>query len=160
MRDADAQFLPTVSLQSVLAPTTQNLDPYPDTQWYVAGLVSWNLWDGGVRYADRRSGEAQERAARARLEQAMRAATVEVGRALRDVGVAEDAQAVARQETSFAARQETLTRQAYEIGQGTSLELVAAAASHRAQQIGLVLREYDLVRARLTALFVRSSCKL
>ena len=51
-------------------------------------------------------------------------------------------------------------RTAYETGQGTSLDLVTAASSHRQLEINLVLREYDVVSAELNALFVQSTCTL
>jgi outer membrane protein TolC len=160
INDARAEFFPTVSLQAIGATTNQALSPYPQTQWLIEGLVSWNLWDGGTRYADLRRGNAQQDAANARLEQARRNETLEVARAVRAVRVAEDSRQVAERETAFASEQEKLTRTAYETGQGTSLELVAAASAHRAQEINLALREYDLVNARLNAIFVRASCSL
>jgi outer membrane protein TolC len=160
VRDAHAQLSPTVSLQTMLTTTTQDLGPYPQTQWYVQGLLSWNLWDGGQRSADLRTGHAQEEAAAAQLEQARRKASVDVTRALRMVEVSRQALEATQRETTFSAQQEKLTRAAYEVGQGTSLELVAAASAHRTQDIELALREYDLVHAQLAALFVQAKCRL
>jgi multidrug efflux system outer membrane protein len=160
VNDARAQFLPTASIQALGSTTNQALNPYPQTQWLLEGLVSWNIWDGGSRYADLRRGAAEELAADARLEQAKRNESIEVARALRAVKVAEATRQVAERETAFAVQQERLTRMAYETGQGTSLELIAAASVHRAQEINLALREYDVVNARLASIFARSSCTL
>ncbi len=160
VNDARMQFFPTVTAQSTLFTTTQDLGATPSTQWNLQGVLSWAIWDGGARYGALRDGQAQEDQAMQRLEATRRAAIVQITQADRAVQVAEQARAVAARARDLATEQDRLTRAAYQLGTGTSLELVTSAAALRQAEINLALREFDLVRARLLAILNRATCPI
>jgi hypothetical protein len=65
---------------------------------------------------------------------------------------------VAASARALAAETDRLTRVGYVEGQGTSLELVIAAAGLREADITLALREFDLVKARVLAVLALANC--
>lgn len=157
-REARAGFYPTLGVQSQVNYTTDDIPLTYHTQWNVQGVISWDIWDGGTRYAQIRSSAAQRDAAEARLEGARRELALTTQRADRAIEVATASRAIAQRAREAAAEQERLTRIAYTTGAATSLELVTAASDLRAADIQLVQREYELVGARLLALLVRARC--
>jgi outer membrane protein TolC len=155
----DLSFLPTISAQSTLASTTAQISSgTPRTTWSVTAVLTVPIWDGGARYGALRNARALRDESGFQLEALRRTATVEVAQAQRSITVAEDALDVARQAEKLAAEVDRLTQTSYRTGQGTSLELVLAAAALRQAQVELALREFDLVRARLDALFALARC--
>jgi outer membrane protein, multidrug efflux system len=155
-----AQFLPTLGVRS-----TAQLSTLPGTasasllpSWNLLAVLSVPLWDGGARYGGMRAADAVAEQARAREDQVGRAARVDLDRARRGVEVAETARLVAARALEHASRSDQLVRRSFEGGLGTSLELVTAAAALRQQQLTLALREYDVLRARVAALFALAEC--
>ncbi|HEU4535887.1 MAG TPA: TolC family protein, partial [Polyangiaceae bacterium] len=149
--DVEAQFYPTVNLQStygqsqnpfVLPANPLNGTPAISerinaTTWTITGLLSWNIFDGGVRYGQLRDTRAQVAQAEQRAEATRRNASIEVTRSLRGVKVADDAQRVAQQTRDLARETDRLTRANFELGRGTSLDLVDAARRLRESEIQL-----------------------
>lgn len=173
-RDVELQFYPTVDLRTNY---TLTLQPFVGTfggsngipkqeidrtntlhSWTIAGVLTWNLFDGGVRYAQLRDTRAQADQAEARVEQARRGASIEVTRTNRGVEVAEQSRKIAEQARDLAREAERLTRVGFELGRGTSLELVDAARQLRQADVQLALREFDVVQARIRAILALSSC--
>lgn len=156
--DAKLQFSPTVALQSAVSTTTMNTGAQPRTTWNIQGVLSVPIWDGGARYGAMRQGAADAQAARERAQAARRQAEVEVAQAKRGVEVAEARLQVAKRGRDLAFESDDLTRRAYAEGRGTSLELVAAAQALRDAEIGLAMREFDVVRARVLAVLSLATC--
>ncbi len=153
-------FLPTLNAQSTVnynapIPASQGS---PTSYWNIGAVLSVPLWDGGVRYGSLRQNRALEDEARQTLESTRRQALVQVAQARRSVAVAEASAAVAKNARILAAENDRLTRTGYIEGQGTSLELVTAAAALREADITLTLREFDLVKARVTAILALANC--
>jgi outer membrane protein TolC len=153
-------FLPTLNAQS-----TASYDaPIPSSagstvsSWNIGAVLTVPLWDGGVRYGTLRQNRALEDEARQTLESTRRQATVQVEQARRSVTVAEAAEMVAKNARVLAAENDRLTRTGYIEGQGTSLELVTAASALREAEITLALRQFDLVKARVTAILALANC--
>jgi outer membrane protein TolC len=96
--------------------------------------------------------------AEARMEQTRRNASIEVKRTLRGVEVAEQSRKVAEQSRVLAQETERLARVSFELGRGTSLELVDAARQLRQSEVQLALREFEVVQAKLRALLALSNC--
>ncbi len=175
--DVETQFYPTVSIQSVYQRTRSpavffqpNLnDPNGApvrvneradfTNWTLAGVLSWNIFDGGVRYGQLRDARAQTVQAEQRAEATRRNASIEVARALRGVKVADDAQKVSQQTRDLARETDRLTRANFELGRGTSLDLVDAARRLRESEIQLAVREFEAIQAKITALLALSQCE-
>lgn len=157
--NVERSFLPTLSAQSTFATTTAELgNTQPPTTWNVSAALSVPIWDGGARYGTLRNARAVRDQSSFALEAERRTATVEVAQARRSVTVADASLAVARQAQQQASEVDRLTLTAYRAGQGTSLELVIAAAALRQADIQLAIREFELVRARLDALFALARC--
>jgi len=167
-RDVELQFYPTVDLRSNYNATLQPFfaifgDRVVDTTvtshgWTIAGVLTWNIFDGGVRYAQLRDTQLQVNQAEARMEQTRRNAAIEVKRTLRGVEVAEQSRKVAEQSRVLAQETERLARVSFELGRGTSLELVDAARQLRQSEVQLALREFEVVQAKLRALLALSNC--
>ena len=174
-RDVELQFYPTVDLRSNYSLTIQpfftvfggsNGIPRQtvDTTntlhaWTIAGVLTWNIFDGGVRYAQLRDTQIQVEQAEARVEQARRNASIEVKRTIRGVEVAEQSRKVAEQSRVLSQETERLARVSFELGRGTSLELVDAARQLRQAEVQLALREFELVQAKIRALLALSNCE-
>lgn len=154
--DAKAQFIPTVGVRSTASAFVISGTAIPI--WNLQAVLTVPIWDGGARYGALRDAEAQERQAEARQVAARRQGQVDVERARRGVEVAQRSRELAAAALEHATRTETLTRKAFDAGLGTSLELVTAATSLRAQQLNVALKDYDVLRARVVALFSLAEC--
>jgi multidrug efflux system outer membrane protein len=159
VHNVELGFLPTLSASSNYSTSTQDTGgaSLPAT-WSITAVLSVPIWDGGARYGALRSNRALRDEAGYALEAATRTATVQIEQARRSISVAEDSRDVARQTRDLAAEVDQLTQIGYRAGQGTSLELVIAAAALRQADISLALREFDVVSARLDALFALARC--
>ncbi len=154
--DVSSQFLPTIALRSNVQAFVISGSVFPI--WNLQAVLSVPLWDGGSRYGALREAKAQEVQAQARSEVTQRSARVEVSRARRSIEVAARSLALAQEALVEAEKTDELTRRAYEGGAGTSLELVTAASAVRAQRLAFALRDYDVLRARVAALFSLMEC--
>lgn len=173
-QDVELQYYPTIDLRSNY---TMSIQPFfavfggqngtpPQTvdttnllhSWTIAGVLTWNIYDGGTRAALLRDTSVQVEQAEARVEQARRNASIEVRRTMRGVDVAEQSRKVAAQARDLAKETERLARVSFELGRGTSLELVDAARQLRQAEVQLALREFELVQAKLRALLALSNC--
>ena len=158
VKNVELSFLPTLTATSNLGTTTQDTGASPTTTWNVQAVLTIPIWDGGARYGALRTARVNRDEASFALEAATRGATIEVVQARRNVVVSEQTLAVAKQTRDLAAQVDQLTQTAYRAGQGTSLELIIAAAALRSAEIDLALREFDVVKSRLDALFTLSKC--
>lgn len=158
LTDVWLQFLPSVSAQSTLFETSADSGLSPNPTWNLQAILSVPIWDGGARYGALRDARGQIMQAEQRLEATRRVASVQVAQATRGVQVAEQALEVAKRARDLAAEVDRLTRRGFEEGSGTSLELVTAAAALRQAEINLALKEFDLLRARITAALSVANC--
>jgi outer membrane protein TolC len=147
-----------VSAQSTLFETSADSGLSPNPTWNLQAILSVPIWDGGARYGALRDARGQIMQAEQRLEATRRVASVQVAQATRGVQVAEQALEVAKRARDLAAEVDRLTRRGFEEGSGTSLELVTAAAALRQAEINLALKEFDLLRARITAALSVANC--
>ncbi len=157
-RQASAGYLPTLGLTSTLNGFTTEPGPGRLANWNIAAVLSVPLWEGGARgglVSERRGIEQQ---AVESLERTRRDVEVEVARARRAVEVAQSLVKTATESLSLAERTDQLTRRAFEVGRGSSLELVQSAAALRRAQLSLALREFELVQASLDAFLTEARC--
>ena len=157
-RQASAGDLPTLGLSSTLFGFTTDPGFGRFATWNVSAVLSVPLWEGGGR-----SGLVRERAGIEQqnaqfLEATRRNVSVEVSRARRGVEVAEALLKTAAESLELADRTDRLTRRAFEVGRGGSLELVQSGAALRQAQLAVVLREFELVQARLDAFLTEARC--
>ncbi|MDC0706869.1 TolC family protein [Stigmatella sp. ncwal1] len=157
-RQASAGYLPTLGLSSnLLAYTT---DPGFGTvpTWSISAILSVPIWEGGLREGLVRERAALEAQASETLLRTGREVEVEVARARRSVEVSETLVKTATSAQELAERTDQLTRRAFEVGRGSSLELVQSGAALRQAQLALALREFELVQARLSAFLTEARC--
>lgn len=160
INEARQAFLPTVTLQSTLSSTSQDTGALPRTLWNVQALIAVPIWDGGARYGAMRDANARYEQALQNLEAQRRSATIEASRALRQVTVAETNLRISTQTRDLSLENDRLTRAAYAEGRGTSLELTASANALRQAEVNLVVREFELVQARIGAALVLATCEV
>ncbi|EPX57015.1 Heavy metal RND efflux outer membrane protein, CzcC family [Cystobacter fuscus DSM 2262] len=158
-QQATAGYLPTLTLNSSLnGYTTSDPAPATLTTWSLAAVLSVPLWEGGLRGGLVRERRGVEQQSAETLESTRRNVEVEVSRAKRNVGVSESLVKTSAASRELAARTDQLTRRAYEVGRGSSLELVQSGAALRQAELSLVLREFELVQARLDAFLTEARC--
>lgn len=155
--DVGAQFIPNLSVR-----TNAQAFVFPGEGvfpiWNLQAVLTVPIWDGGNRYGLLRDAKAQEDQAESRRIAVERSGTIDVARAQRSIEVTERARGIAAAALEQASKTDALTRKAYDAGLGTSLELVTAATALRSQQITLAIRDYDVLRARVVALFALANC--
>jgi outer membrane protein TolC len=158
----DRQFLPTVDFVSNLdyVSVERQSANGKHVTWTIGGLLTWQLYDGGLRYGTREVNQAQERIAREQLSAARRQAKIEVQQADRSVQVARSNLAVSMQSREIARQSARLSRIAFVQGQGNSFDLVDAARRLREAELDVAVKEFELVRAQIAALLARAACSV
>jgi len=155
---ATAGYLPTLGLSSTAMGYTTDPGFGRVAIWSVSAVLSVPLWEGGLRGGLVREREGIQRQAEQSLESTRRNVSIEVTQARRAVEVAEALVATAVASRDLADRTDRLTRRSFEVGRGTSLELVQSGAALRQAELNLVLREFELVQARLDAFLTEARC--
>lgn len=156
----DYSFVPTVDASSTLAywsssRLTQNFE---HVTWTIGGLLTWELYDGGLRYATRAARRAERELSHQHQADVRRHAQFEVAQALRGVEVANANLAVSTRGREIANETARLTQVAYVNGTGTSFDLVDAARRLRAAELDFAIKEFDVLRAEIAALLALATC--
>lgn len=153
-------YLPQVQAQSTVTYfTVPKFSANQDhVTWTIGGVLTWHLYDGGLRYAQRAANQGQRDAAEQRSLQARRDATIEVRRAYRNVQVAKTQLDVSRQTREVARRSARLSRIKFVSGTGTSFDLVDTLRSLREAELDVTLREFELLQAEIAALLALATC--
>ena len=150
-------YAPTLDLASDFGYTTGTVRP---ETWSIGAILSIPIYDGGRLSADRNVNRANAEVARQQLTEATRRARLEAAQAQRSIQVAEATFAVRRQARDIAKESARLARIAFVHGTGTSFDLVESARRQRLSEIDVTLQEFEVVRARITALLALSNCDL
>jgi outer membrane protein TolC len=150
---------PSIDLVSDLDYSTQSQSGRP-VQWSIGAVLSIPIYDAGRLAADRGVNEASAEIARQQLTEATRRARLEAVQAQRSIQVAEANFGVSRQARDIAAESARLSRIAFVHGTGTSFDLVESARRQRESEIDVTVKEFEVVRARISALLALSNCKL
>ncbi len=158
IHSVELSFLPTLQAQSTIASTTADVGMSPRTTWNLQAVLAVPIWDGGVRYGSLRSTRALRDEAAYDVEAKRRGISLEIAQAGRATRVASQALTVARGSERLAVEADRLTQLAFRAGQATSFELIATAGAVRQAEVNLVLKEFELVSAKVQALMVLSHC--
>jgi len=134
-------------------------NPRP-VDWSISALLTVPIYDGGQLGAERGVNEATAEIARQQLTQTARQAHLEAGQAQRSVRVAQANFDVSRQARDIAAESARLSRIAFVHGTGTSFDLVESARRQRLAEIDVTIKEFEVVRAQITALLALSNCNI
>ncbi|WP_437640968.1 TolC family protein [Sorangium sp. So ce854] len=163
LTDAKLAFAPYAELSSTLQTQTAFGNDLGISsrswEWSISAVLTIPIWDGGARYGDLRVNRALVEQQRARIGLAERAAELDTTQAVRGVAVAEQARAVAEQARDLARETARLTQVAFEAGTATSFDLVESGRRQREAEIDLAVREFEVVRAKITALLASASCR-
>ncbi|MFT3763934.1 MAG: TolC family protein [Minicystis sp.] len=158
--DAWLAFSPTATLSSTLGVANSvSTISGGNATWSIQAVINVPLWEGGARYGNLKTTRAASEVAKNSLDAALRSASIEVSQALRSVAVAEQSRQVSEQSRDFAREAARLAQRAYEVGTGTSFDLVDTAQKQRAAELDLAVKEFQLIKARISALLAASACK-
>jgi outer membrane protein TolC len=151
-RDSFTDYLPY--LTGVFEPFYQNPPTLtvPQTGWMAQLILTAPIYDGGLRYGQRRERSALEREARAQLEATLRQARSEVRVAFEAVREADEALLSAHQAAKLAKEALELAITAYRAGTTTNLELIDAERQSRNAAAEAALAEDTARQARLELL--------
>jgi outer membrane protein TolC len=126
--------------------------------WSVGGVLTWTLYDGGLRYGTREQRTAETRIFSEQLSEAKRQARLEVTQAFRSVKSSEATLAVAARTREIAAETARLSKVAYLNGSGTSFDLVDTARRQREAELDYTIKEFNVLRAKIAALLALATC--
>jgi len=162
VKSVNYAFLPTLEGLSQLFYYSNELSsPNRDhVAWTVGGVIRWNIFDGGLRYADKAARQTDVALAEQRVRDVERRARIEVTQALRAIQVAEAGLAVSQRTRDIAAETARLTRIGYLNGTGTSFDLVDSARRLREAEIDFTLKEFEVVRAKIAAFLALATCNV
>lgn len=127
--------------------------------WSIRAVISIPIFDGGVRYGETAVNRAVKEQQEVRVEAATRQARLEITQANRAVEVAEQARANSESGRDLAKETARLTQVAYEAGTATSFELVDASRRQRETELDLVVKEFDVLKAKIAALLAAAVCE-
>lgn len=128
--------------------------------WTIGAVLSWPLYDGGVRYAARAANRAEVSVRQETLTETKRAALLEVAQARRGLEVAGANLQVVSEGRRIAAEAARLARVGYLNGNGTSFDLVDTAQRLRETEIDLAVKEFELLRAKIAAFLSLATCRV
>jgi outer membrane protein TolC len=157
--DAWLQFSPTATLSSTAS--VENGEQAITGKlgaWSISGVLTIPFWDGGARYGNLKIAKVQHEEAKLTFEAAIRSADINVQQALRSVAVAEKERAVSIRARDVAKEIARLTLRSFEVGSGTSFDVVTAAQTERAAELDLVAKDFALIQAKLSAVLALSNC--
>jgi multidrug efflux system outer membrane protein len=154
------RYWPTVDAVSSLTYWSNELSTANNKHvtWTVGGVLSWNLYDGGLREGTRAQRDAETRIAGEQLTEAKRQAQIEVTQAFRTVRTSEATLAVAGRTREVAAETARLSKVAYLNGSGTTFDLVDTARRQREAELDYTIKEFDVLRAKIAALLALATC--
>ncbi|WNG23648.1 TolC family protein [Cystobacter fuscus] len=155
---ARSQYLPTLQAQSSVTALTVDPGFARVPIWNIGAVLTLPFYDGGVREGLVWQARAQEEIARQAAVNVERSATVEVRRVRRNVDVAGEQQRIAQRARDLAAENDRLTRRSFEVGSGTSQDLVVSAAALRQAELNLVVSELQFFQARIESFLVEAAC--
>ena len=153
------QYAPTLELSSTAVAFTVEEGFAEVPVWNVGAALVLPFWEGGAREGQLRRTRAEVEVARQDVVALERNVTVEVAQARRAVEVAAATRDIASRERGLAEENDRLTRRSFEVGTGTSLELIQTAAALRQAELELVVREFELEQARVQAFLSEAACE-
>lgn len=161
VKSVDYRYLPTLDGLSTLGVQDPNFAVNNRAvNWTIGALLTWNIYDGGLRGAQRTQAKANLQVAEANLADAKRNASLQVQQAIRNVQVAEANLAVSAKTREINAETARLQKVSFLNGSGTSFDLVLTERQLREAEADLAVKEFDVMQAKIAALLALSNCKL
>jgi outer membrane protein TolC len=158
---ADYQLAPTLDFTSDYTYSQPNFpaDAKP-MQWSIGALLTIPIYDGGARGAQRWQQQTIALETQNQIDQRTREAILEARQAIRAVEVARRNYEVSVESRRLAQETARLAQLSFFNGRGTSFELVEAARRSQEAELDLAVKEFDLVRAQLSAQLAQANCNL
>jgi len=161
LKAIDYSYLPTLDGVSALGVQDPNFAlNNRHVNWTIGALLTWNIYDGGLRGGQRLSAAAEVEGAKAGLAETRRSASLELTQALRNVHVAEADYAVSAKTREINAETVRLTKISFLNGSGTSFDLVLTERQLRVSDADLAVSEFAVLQAKIAALLALSTCNL
>jgi len=161
LKAIDYTYLPTLDGVSALGVQDPNYAlNNRHVNWTIGALLTWNIYDGGLRGGQRLSAAAEVQGSKAELAETRRSASLELTQALRNVHVAEADYAVSAKTREINAETVRLTKISFLNGSGTSFDLVLTERQLRVSDADLAVSEFSVLQAKIAALLALSTCSL
>lgn len=162
LKSVDYGFYPTLDLVSgaTLFGSTNQSPNRERVTWTVAGVLNWTLYDGGARYAGRDVAATQLGLARETLTDTRRKALLQLSQTARAVRVAAANLAVSQKARDISQKSSELSKIAFINGAGTAFDVVDTERRLRSSELDLAIKEFELVKAKITALLAQASCDI
>lgn len=161
IKSIDYRYLPTLDGLSTLGVQDPNFAiNNRHVNWTIGALLTWNIYDGGLRGAQRTQAKANLNVAEANLADIKRGASLQIQQALRNVQVAEANLAVSAKTREINAETARLQKVSFLNGSGTSFDLVLTERQLREAEADLAVKEFDVLQAKIAAMLALANCKL
>jgi outer membrane protein TolC len=162
VNSVDHLFVPTVDAVSTLTYWDDELRTAnrEHVTWTIGGVLTWNIYDGGLRYGLRETNQGLLRVARDTVTERKRTARVEVDRAVRNIEVAKAQLEVAAKTAEITRQSARFAQITFLNGTGTSFDMVDTARNQRQAEIDVAIKEFELLQAKITAFLAMASCSV
>jgi outer membrane protein TolC len=152
VRQAYADYLPTVGITATPFYQTPGTALVPATGWQAEIGLTLPIYDGGLRYGQEHQRQARADEARLKVEDTVRRVRSEVRTAYEEVALADVALGQAEQSATFAARALALATAAYRGGATNNLDVIDAERRARDAETQAAIAEDAAREARLDLL--------
>jgi outer membrane protein TolC len=162
VKSVDYAFLPRLDGASTFTYNTNQFAAATRDHltWTIGAVLTWNLYDGGLRYGQRGSAIAAQTTANLDNQDLRRRAELEVTQALRAVQVAESQLAVASTSRDVALENAHIAQLRFMNGTGTSFDMTQTQGEARRATLDVTVKEFQLLRARIAAFLAMASCDI
>ena len=162
VKSVNFDYLPTVSASAQVNYTTipQFAFSQNNFTWNLGGVLSWNLYDGGFRYGEKKAQKGNLETAQQDLNNLQNSAQIEVTQSLRGVEVATRNLEVSKQSREIAVQNARLARIRFVNGTGTSFDMIQTQSAANQAIIDVTIKEFELLQAQIAAFLAMASCDL
>lgn len=154
------EHLPTIDFVSSINHTTNDSIAFVQTTWTIGAALTWRLYDGGLRYGEKRLNKALLTQAQENSRLAERTARIEAVQATRSVQVAQAGLEIAQESRQIAQDNAKLAKAKFINGSGTSFDMVDTQSTARQAVLDVTVKEFELLRAEIIAFLALASCDL
>lgn len=152
--------LPTIDFVSNINHTTNASIAFVPTTWTIGAALTWRLYDGGLRYGEKRLNQALLTQAEENTRRAERLARIQAMQATRGVSVAQASLEIAEESQKISRDNAKLAKAKFINGSGTSFDMVDTQSTARQAQLDVTVKEFELLRAEIIAFLALASCDL
>jgi len=155
-------YFPTLSFGSTLSYNAfSRFSPNgTNTTWTIGAVLNYSLYDGGLRYGNRRARSAELENLKLQRIDLRRRVEVEVRKAERLVTKVNQALGIAREKQESAQKAARLAEFKFTSGSGSAFDLVDAVRSQREAELDVIVKEFQLVRAQVAAFLALATCDI